>query len=119
MAYKWFLVVCQLCYSGVSKIKQSWPGIILVTALPQYSESNGGVERRNRNVDGKFQIGFMKTIFHNGQCFFHSPGGKITPITFRDQCTSTCNEVSENRLCKNQQGGVTEIYVLGNLFIDE
>lgn len=35
------------------EIKRLWPGTVLVTGKPRHSESNGGVERRNRTVEEK------------------------------------------------------------------
>ena len=43
MAYcTWF------CSGVITEIQKLWPGTVLVTGMPQHSESNGGVERRNR-----------------------------------------------------------------------
>ena len=39
----------------VHEIKTLWPGTLLVTGKPRHSESNGGVERRNRTVEEKIR----------------------------------------------------------------
>jgi hypothetical protein len=37
----------------VREIKKLWPGTVMVSGKPRHSESNGGIERRNRTVEEK------------------------------------------------------------------
>ena len=39
----------------INEIKKLWPGTLLVTGKPRHSESNGGIERRNRTVEEKIK----------------------------------------------------------------
>ncbi len=39
----------------INEIKRLWPGTLLVTGKPRHSESNGGIERRNRTVEEKIK----------------------------------------------------------------
>jgi hypothetical protein len=43
----------QFCSGVITEIKKLWPRTVLVTGKPRHSESNGGVERRNRTVEAK------------------------------------------------------------------
>ena len=43
----------QFCSGVITEIKKLWPGTVLVTGKPRHSESNGGVEGRNRTVEAK------------------------------------------------------------------
>ena len=49
-------VMCpfKFCTGVVREIKKLWPGTVLVSGKPHHSESNGGIERRNRTVEEKY-----------------------------------------------------------------
>ena len=45
--------IIQFCSGVIRKIKRLWLGTLLVTGKLRHSESNGGIERRNRTVENK------------------------------------------------------------------
>ena len=63
----------------VSEIKKLWPGTLLVTGKPRHSESNGGIERRNRTVEEKIKTGCMRITPNIGHSRFHSSSGDVIP----------------------------------------
>ena len=66
----------------VNEIKKLWPGTLLVTGKPRHSESNGGIERRNRTVEEKIKNWMhenMRITPNIGHSLFHSSSGDVIP----------------------------------------